>query len=90
MKLADVIILQAMEGVKQQIYKVGTTKEVLRTTGSGSSMDWARGALHIKYPYTVELRGHYGFITPAHMIETIANEAKAATFVFAQNASESE
>jgi murein tripeptide amidase MpaA len=57
-------------------YTVGPSGSLLYPA-SGASDDWAKGALGIKFSYTVELRdsGRYGFILPAHLIEPTAEEA---------------
>lgn len=64
-------------------YEVGTPSKLL-TAVSGTSLDWAKG-MGIKYSYTIELRGYYGFVLPSKFIEPNAKEARAAAFVVAQN-----
>lgn len=54
---------------------------------SGASADWAK-SINIKYTYSIELRGEQSrritrFELPARYIVVTAEEAKAATFVFA-------
>lgn len=69
-------------------YTVGTFYDVLGINIPGSSIDWARGTLRIKYPYTIELRGEYDFVLDAESIENVADEAKAATLVIARYAAQ--
>lgn len=75
-----------MEHVDHKHYGVGDSSHILLQVAHGSSFDWARGTLAIKYPYTIELRGYYSFVLGAENIQTVADEAKAATFVFARHA----
>lgn len=57
-------------------YTVGPSGSTLYPAAGGSD-DWARGALNIKYAYTVELRdtGRYGFVLPASQIQPTGEEA---------------
>lgn len=75
-----------MEKLHHQVYRVGTVAKLLDATGAGSSMDWARGAHNIKYPYTVELRGEVAFLLGADNIVKVAAEAMEATLVIASYA----
>ncbi|XP_022916952.1 carboxypeptidase B-like [Onthophagus taurus] len=58
---------------------------------SGGSDDWAKGAMGIKYAYTIELRdnGRYGFVLPASYIVPSAKEGLAALRVIAEAAANS-
>lgn len=73
----------AVEGKK---YDTGTSMYLLNQVLGGTSIDWARGSLNIKYPYTIELRGYFGFVLPAKFIVGAAEEARAAAFAIARNA----
>lgn len=77
---------QIMENIDHKHYGVGDSTHILHSIAPGSSFDWARGSLGIKYPYTVELRGYYGFILKAENILKVAKEAKSAVLVFARYA----
>lgn len=69
-------------------YRIGPAGNTLYPA-SGGSDDWAKGAIGMKYAYTIELRdqGRYGFVLPAVYIEPTAAEALAATRVIAEAAS---
>ncbi|XP_057667015.1 carboxypeptidase B-like [Diorhabda carinulata] len=68
-------------------YTVGPAGTTLYPA-SGGSDDWAKGAIHMKYAYTLELRdnGRHGFILPANFINPTANEALAAVRVIVEAA----
>jgi len=59
----------AIRSVDNQIYRVGSTSELLYIT-TGSFRDWSYGVQNIKYSTTIELRdtGRYGFLLPASEI----------------------
>lgn len=65
--------MKNIDGLK---YSVGPSGSLLYPA-SGASDDWAKGALGIKYTYTIELRdsGRHGFILPAEYIENTSQEA---------------
>uniref|UniRef100_A0A182WW69 Peptidase M14 domain-containing protein n=1 Tax=Anopheles quadriannulatus TaxID=34691 RepID=A0A182WW69_ANOQN len=75
-------MLQASGGSR---YTVGPSGSTLYPAAGGSD-DWARGALNIKYAYTVELRdtGRYGFVLPANQIKPTGDEAVAFVDIIAQ------
>uniref|UniRef100_A0A182NVG9 Peptidase M14 domain-containing protein n=1 Tax=Anopheles dirus TaxID=7168 RepID=A0A182NVG9_9DIPT len=66
-------------------YTVGPSGSTLYPAAGGSD-DWARGALNIKYAYTVELRdtGRYGFVLPANQIKPTGDEAFQFVDIIAQ------
>lgn len=51
----------------------------------GSSIDWVKGAVGVKYAYTLELRdsGRYGFILPANQILPSGKETWNAMYATA-------
>lgn len=69
-----------MKALDNQVYQVGPSAALLYPAAGGSD-DWAK-SIDIKYSYTIELRdkGRYGFVLPAHQIETTAKEARAFVF----------
>ena len=75
-----------MSGFK---YQVGPSGSLLYPA-SGASDDWAKGALNIKYSYTVEMRdsGRHGFILPASQIEPSGREALEIVRVVSQAVAE--
>lgn len=76
-----------MSDVDGKLYTVGAPADLLYPV-SGSSADWAK-SIGIKYAYSIELRGDmndtHRFELPAEYIVVTAEEAKAATFVFAEH-----
>ncbi|XP_058445495.1 carboxypeptidase B-like [Malaya genurostris] len=67
---------QRMLQMSGQQYTVGPSGNTLYPA-SGGSDDWARGAMNIKYAYTVELRdsGRHGFVLPASEIQPTGEES---------------
>lgn len=67
---------QRMKTIEGKSYSVGPSGSLLYPA-AGASDDWAKGALGIKYTYTVEMRdsGRHGFILPATQIEKSGEEA---------------
>lgn len=52
-------------------------------SNSGSSRDWAHGALGIPLSYTVELPGRgYGFVIPIEEVESVVKETFEGVKVF--------
>jgi hypothetical protein len=78
-----------MKEIGMQDYSVGPSGSLLYPAAGGSD-DWARGAMRIKYSYTVELRdsGRYGFILPAKYIDITGQESMALVDVVAKAVSE--
>jgi len=81
-KRADFVVI-VMETSTVTLFQVITFLCILLSTGA--SDDWARGAAHIKYTYTIELRdrGSFGFILPVKYILPTAREALAAALTVA-------
>ncbi|CAG9767406.1 unnamed protein product [Ceutorhynchus assimilis] len=79
---------QAIRNAGGPSYTVGPAGNTLYPAAGGSD-DWAKGAMKIKYAYTVELRdnGRYGFVLPASYIQPTAKEAMAAVRVIVEAAS---
>lgn len=59
----------ALEKVNGVNYLIGSIPDLLYVA-SGSSIDWVKGAVGVKYVYTLELRdsGRFGFLLPARHI----------------------
>ncbi|XP_014254080.1 carboxypeptidase B-like [Cimex lectularius] len=70
---------RAMRSIAGTHYQAGNSANLLYAA-SGGADDWAKGAAHIKYSYTIELRdqGTYGFTLPASQILDTAKEGLAA------------
>lgn len=79
----------AMREVEGKSYTVGPAGATLYPA-SGGSDDWAKGAMKMKYSYTVELRdeGRYGFVLPADQIIKAGDEAMAFLRVLAKYVSQ--
>lgn len=52
---------------------------------AGSSIDWVKGAVGVKYAFTLELRdsGRYGFLLPASQILPSGKETWTALYASA-------
>lgn len=74
-----------LQSVDKEVYRFGDVANTVKKT-VGSSVDWAKEELKIKYSYVIELPSDVGFILAANKIEAVAKEAKAATFVIAKHA----
>lgn len=74
----------AIKKVSGKEYKVGPAAITLYPA-SGTSDDWAKGTLKLKYSYTVELRdtGKHGFMLPASEIINTGREMMAFVNVIA-------
>uniref|UniRef100_A0A0A9Z8P4 Carboxypeptidase B n=1 Tax=Lygus hesperus TaxID=30085 RepID=A0A0A9Z8P4_LYGHE len=79
----------AMSLVNGTRYHVGPTTKLVGL-GAGGSDDWAKGAVGIKYVYTLELPGLFypekGFHPPTEALPIIAREAFEGIRVFAEHA----
>lgn len=66
------------------VYTVGAASLTLYPN-SGSSRDWAHGALGIPLSYTVELPGRgYGFLLPIEDVESVVKETFEGVKVFGE------
>ncbi|BET02593.1 Carboxypeptidase [Nesidiocoris tenuis] len=79
----------AMSQVNGTRYHVGPTTKLVGL-GAGGSDDWAKGAVGIKYVYTLELPGLFyperGFHPPTETLPIIAREAFEGIKIFAEHA----
>lgn len=77
-----------MYKIDNKVYAAGPVSWIEQT--GGSSLDWAKN-FGIEYTYAIELRdeGEFAFELPAELIDVTAQEAKAATFVFARHVADS-
>ncbi|KAI9553939.1 hypothetical protein GHT06_019210 [Daphnia sinensis] len=69
----------ALESVNGVNYLIGSIPDLLYVA-SGSSIDWVKGAVGVKYTYTLELRdsGRFGFLLPARQIVPSGKETWVA------------
>ncbi|XP_057376150.1 uncharacterized protein LOC130697054, partial [Daphnia carinata] len=74
----------ALESVNGVSYLIGSIPDLLYIA-SGSSIDWVKGAVGVKYSYTLELRdsGRFGFLLPAKQIVPSGKETWMAIYASA-------